>query len=120
MKRKIVAYKPLPRLLLFAIVQDQLWFAGDGSRPDAQALSTDGGAILFGRRGDWLQLSLDGTIGIAHAPSRLLGALETGRLLVGRVGLFLAGGTQLAGQRAVDYFVDAGLRYLFRLDAPAR
>jgi hypothetical protein len=36
-------------------------------------------------------------------------------LLVGRVGLFMRGGTQVLGPRAIDYSLEVGIRYLFRL-----
>jgi hypothetical protein len=37
-------------------------------------------------------------------------------LLIGRIGLFMRAGTQLAGQRQLDYSVTGGVRYLFRLE----
>ena len=41
--------------------------------------------------------------------------LEVGRLLVGRVGMFMRAGTQALGPRQLDYSVEVGVRYLFRL-----
>jgi hypothetical protein len=74
------------------------------------------GNVVFGRRGDWYLLDLDSAIDFAGDAGRLVGSLELGRLLVGRVGLFVRGGTHLAGSRQLDYFLDGGLRYLFRLE----
>ena len=42
-----------------------------------------------------------------------LGERAAGR--IGRVGLFVRSGTQLAGARQLDYSVHTGVRYLFRL-----
>ena len=41
--------------------------------------------------------------------------LDTMGTKVGRVALFVRGGTQLLGPRQIDYFLDVGVRYLFRL-----
>jgi len=46
----------------------------------------------------------------------LSGTLEVGSLLIGRVGLFVRAGTQLLGQRQIDYSLTGGIRYLFRLE----
>jgi hypothetical protein len=103
--------------LPYVIAQEQLSFAGDESRPDVNQLHVRAGSILFGRRWDWYKADLDTIVDFRADLARLFGTLEVGSLLVGRVGLFLRAGTQLAGQRELDYTVQAGIRYLFRLEA---
>jgi hypothetical protein len=110
------AAKPWPWWLLFAIVQEQFSYAGDDARPDINGLFIRAGSIFFGGRGDWYTLDMDSVTDFTADESRLLGSLETGRLLVGRVGLFVRAGTHLLGPRNVDYTVEAGVRYLFRLE----
>jgi len=108
-------YKATPWWLAYAIVGQQLSFAGDPARPPVRRLLLELGNAVFGGRGDWYLLDLDVPIDFQADTANLLGALETGHLLVGRVGLFVRGGTQLLGPRQVEYFVDAGVRYLFKL-----
>jgi hypothetical protein len=112
-------YKPAVMLLVYGLVQDQLSFDGDAARADIHLLSSTIGAAIFGRQRDWLAVSLDPTYDFKGDHARLAGDLEAGRLLVGRVGLFLNGGTQLLGQRQVSYQLEAGVRYLFRLERPS-
>jgi len=43
--------------------------------------------------------------------------LEVGSLVVGRVGLFVRAGTQVAGREELDHSLAGGVRYLFRLES---
>jgi hypothetical protein len=45
----------------------------------------------------------------------LFGTIEVGRLLVGRIGLFMRAGNQFLGPHQLDYSLGVGVRYLFRL-----
>jgi hypothetical protein len=74
------------------------------------------GNVVFGREQDWLELDLLGNVNFVSAEGSFAGVVETGRLLVGRLGLFLRSGTTLVGPREADYFLEAGVRYLFRLE----
>jgi len=56
-------------------------------------------------------------VGSLSSAAGLAGAMEAGRLLIGRIGLFIRGGTHIVGSRQLDYFVETGVRYLFRLEA---
>lgn len=110
------ALKVQPWLLLFASIEEQVSFAGEDARSDVNRLFANVGAVVFGGQGDWYTLDLIPQIDFSddnHA--RLLAVVETGRMLQGRVGLFLRFGTQLLGEREMDYTLAAGLRYLFRL-----
>jgi hypothetical protein len=109
------AFKVRPWLLAYGIVGEQFSFAGDESRPPVNVLRAELGAAVFGGHGDWYLVELEAPLDLEEGAARLLGAAEVGRLLIGRLGLFVRGGTQLAGQRQVEYFVDAGMRYLFRI-----
>ena len=75
------------------------------------------GSIVFGRQRDWYLLDLAPQVNFeGEDRARLFGTIETGRLLLGRrVGLFIRAGTQLLGQRQIDYTLGAGIRYLFVL-----
>jgi hypothetical protein len=110
------AVKPVPSWLLFAVLRQELSFAGEDARPDVNQLLVTGGSIYFGSRGDWYALELDTLVDFANHEARLLGFAEIGRLLVGRVGLFMRSGTHLLGDRNIDYSLEAGVRYLFRLE----
>jgi hypothetical protein len=110
-------YKPYPWWLAYTLAQEQWSFAGDDTRPDVNQLNARAGSILFGRQYNWLKLDLDGVVAFPGGPSgRLYGTVEVGSLLVGRIGLFVRTGTQLAGPRQVDYTLTAGVRYLFQLE----
>ena len=61
------------------------------------------------------KLDLDTLVDFAGDSGSLLGTLEAGRLLVGRTGLFMRTSTQLLGTRQLDYSIEVGVRYLFRL-----
>jgi hypothetical protein len=106
--------------LPYIVVIEQFSVAGDDARPDVNHLNTRLGNILFGPGFAWAKLDLD-TIVDFHdgGTTSLFGALEAGRLLIGRVGVFVRGGTQVIGPRVLDYSVEAGFRYLFRLEAKA-
>jgi hypothetical protein len=109
-------FKPLPWLLNYAIVGQSLSFGGETTRPPVKVLRLELGAVVFGGQGDWYTLELEAPLDLENDVPRLLGSLETGRLLLGRLALFARGGTQLLGQRQTDYFLDAGVRYLFKLE----
>jgi hypothetical protein len=111
------AYKPRRWLLGYGVVQEQFSVAGDNARPDVNQLAADLGAIVFGRQYNWLKLDLVPTVDFpGGATGRGFGTLEAGSLLIGRVGLFVRGGTQLFGSRQLDYSIAAGIRYLFKLE----
>jgi hypothetical protein len=111
------ALKPYRWWLAYGVAQQQFSVAGDSSRPDVNQLTTDFGSILFGRQYNWLKFDLVTTVDFAGATGgRVYGTGEAGSLVTGRVGLFVRTGTQLAGQRLVDFNVAAGVRYLFRLE----
>ena len=111
------AVKPLRWLLPYAIVQEQISVAGDPARPDVNQLLARVGAVAFGPDFAWLKVDLDTLVDFAGDRGLFFGKLEAGRLLVGRVGLFMRAGTQLLGARQVDYTLEVGIRYLFRLQA---
>ena len=109
------AGKPRRWSLVYGVVQEQLSVGGDSTRPDIDQLALQLGNILFGKQFNWLRVELDQTFDFPRATARTFGTLEAGSLLVGRVGLFVRGGTQLVGQRELEYSVTGGVRYLFRL-----
>jgi hypothetical protein len=109
------AAKPRPWWLPYAVIQEQLAVGGDGARPDVNQLALRLGTVVFGRHFNWCKVDLDGTFDFPDSEARLFGTLEVGSLLIGRVGLFVRSGTQLAGARQLDYSVHTGVRYLFRL-----
>jgi len=113
-----VAYKPYRWWLAYAVAQQQFTVGDAGSgRPDVDQLSVDAGSILFGRQFNWLKLDLMPTVDFPNgAVDRLYGTSEAGVLVIGRVGLFMRAGTQLAGARLIDFNLAAGVRYLFRLE----
>lgn len=107
--------KPFPWWLPYLLVQEQASVAGDAARPDINQLVVRAGNIAFGPGFAWLKLDFDTLVDFKGDRGQLFGKLEAGRLLVGRVGLFMRGGTQLLGTRAIDYSLEVGVRYLFRL-----
>jgi hypothetical protein len=109
------AIKPLRWWLPYLLVREQFSVAGDSARPDVNQMVARLGNIAFGPGYAWLKLDLDTLVDFEGGAGRLFGTLEAGRLLVGRVGLFMRTGTQLLGTRQVDYSLEAGVRYLFRL-----
>lgn len=112
------AIKPVRWWLPYLLVQEQVSVAGDDARPDINQLAVRLGNIAFGPGYSWLKLDLDTLVDFENSRGSFFGRLEAGRLLVGRVGLFMRLGTQLLGTRQVDYTVEVGLRYLFRLGRP--
>ena len=62
-----------------------------------------------------MKVDLDTFVDFAGDAESLLGTLELGRLLVGRTGLFMRSSTQLLGTRQLDYSLEVGVRYLFRI-----
>jgi hypothetical protein len=111
------AYKPRRWLLGYLIVQQQLSLGGRSDRPDINFTAADAGAILFGKQYSWLKADLLGTLDYQGAnQGRLFGTFEVGSLAVGRVGLFMRAGMQLAGASLYDYSLTGGVRYLFRLE----
>jgi hypothetical protein len=108
--------KPRRWWLILGVAQETLSYAGDPARPDVNQLALRLGNVIFGRDQDWLELDLLGNVNFAAEQGRFGGTLETGRLLVGHLGLYLRGGTTLVGHREADYFLEAGARYLFRLE----
>jgi hypothetical protein len=112
------ALKPFRWWLPYLLVQEQVSVAGDSARPDINQLAVRLGSILFGPGYAWLKLDLDTLVDFESSAGSFYGKLEAGRLLIGRVGLFMRGGTQLLGTRQVDYTLEVGLRYLFRLATP--
>lgn len=110
------AVSPVRWWLPYLIVQEQFSVAGDGARPDVNQLLARLGNIVFGPGYTWYKLDLDTLLDFERDAGRLFGTLEAGSLLVGRTGLFIRAGTQLAGTRQLDYSMEVGIRYLFRLD----
>jgi hypothetical protein len=111
------AIKPYRWWLGYGVVQQQFSVGGDDARPDINQFSARIGSILFGKQYNWLKADLDTAVDFPGGVSgRLFGTLETGSLVIGRVGLFVRGGSQLVGEREVEYTVTGGLRYLFRLE----
>ena len=110
------AVTPVRWWLPYLIVQEFVSVGGNSARPDINQLVGRLGNIVFGPAYTWYKLDLDGLLDFEGDAGRLLGSLEAGSLLVGRTGLFMRAGTQLAGTRQLDYSMEVGIRYLFRLD----
>jgi len=109
------ALSPVRWWLPYLIIQEQFSVAGAAARPDINQLVVRFGNIVFGPGFSWYKLDFDGVTDFEQEKGRLFGQIEVGSLLVGRVGLFMRSGTQLVGTEQVDYSVEVGLRYLFRL-----
>jgi len=102
--------------LPYGIAQEQISVSGDDARPDINHLLLRAGNIVFGPGFSWTKLDVDASIDFRDdATTRLFVSVEAGRRLIGRVGLFVRGGTQAIGPRQLDYTLEAGVRYLFRL-----
>ena len=108
--------KPRPFWIAYGVLQEQISVAGSSARPDVNQLQAQLGSILFGKQYNWIRLELDPLVDFSKAEGQLFGTLEVGSLLIGRVGLFVRAGTQLLGQRQIDYSLIGGIRYLFRLE----
>jgi hypothetical protein len=111
------AWKPLRWWMPYVLVQEQVSVAGESARPDINQLLARVGNIAFGPGYAWLKLDLDTLVDFEDRAGSFFTRLEAGRLLVGRVGLFMRGGTQVLGTRQLDYSLEVGVRYLFRLNA---
>jgi hypothetical protein len=109
------AGKPRRWWLVYGVVQEQLSVGGSSARADVNQLQLQLGNVLFGKQFNWLRVELDQTFDFPRATARTFGTLEVGSLLVGRVAMFVRGGTQLIGERELEYTVVGGVRYLFRL-----
>jgi hypothetical protein len=111
------AIKPRRWWLAYAVAQEQVSVGGNSARPNINQLDVRLGNILFGKQYNWLKMDLDTTVDFPRgATGRFYGTFEAGSLVIGRVGLFIRGGTQLLGPRQLDYTVAGGVRYLFRLE----
>jgi hypothetical protein len=110
------AIKPRRFIITYVVATELFSVGGDEARPDVNRFAVRAGAILFGRQYNWLKLDLDGVADFIDDEARLLGTFEAGGLLIGRVGLFVRTGTQLLGQRELDWSLSAGFRYLFKLE----
>ena len=110
------AVKPRRFWIAYLLAQQQFSVGGDQARPDVNRLAVRLGTILFGKQYNWLKLDLDTVADLEDEETRVLGTFEAGSLLIGRVGLFVRTGTQLLGQRQIDWTLSAGFRYLFRLE----
>jgi hypothetical protein len=107
--------KPALWAFPYLIVQQQVSIGGDPSRPDINELLVRFGSVFFAKDHTWYIANFDAFADFEQRAGRLYGAFEFGSLLVGRVGLFMRGATQLLGTRRIDYSVETGIRYLFRL-----
>jgi hypothetical protein len=106
--------------LPYLLAEEQVSVGGDDARPAVNRLAVRLGNVVFGPGLAWLKLDLDTLVDFHDGgTTRLFTSLEAGRLLIGRVGVFLRGATQALGPRDLDYSVEAGARYLFRLDRMA-
>jgi hypothetical protein len=109
------AAKPVRWWLPYLVVEEQVSVAGDAKRPNVNQLTVDAGSIVFGKGQTWYKLDAEPIVDFSAGAARLFGELEVGRLLFRKVGLFMRSGTQLAGTRQLDYSLEVGVRYLFRL-----
>ena len=101
--------------LPYFVFYEQFSVGGDPARPAVNQLVMDAGSIFFGRGYTWYKLDLNPTVDFDASATSLFGTIEVGRLLVGRVGLFMRAGTQFLGPQQLDYSLTVGVRYLFRL-----
>jgi hypothetical protein len=111
-----IAFKPVRWWLPYVILREQASVAGDAARPDVNVLVGRVGNIIFGKGYSWFKLDLDTVVDFEGEAGRFFGMLEVGSLLIGKTGLFMRSGTQLLGARQVDYSLEVGVRYLFRLE----
>jgi hypothetical protein len=112
------AGKPLRWWLPYLVVEEQISVAGDPHRADVNLLMIDAGSIVFGKGQTWYKLDLQPVVDFDAGAGRLFGEAEVGRLLFLKTGLFMRAGTQLVGPRQLDYSIEVGVRYLFRLIDP--
>ena len=109
------ATKPARWWLAYFLLYEQFSVGGDPARPAVNRLVGDAGSILFGRGYTWYKVDLTPLVDFEASAVSLLGTIEVGRLLIGRIGLFTRAGTQFLGPQQIDYSVEIGVRYLFRL-----
>ncbi len=109
------AMKPKRWWLAYVVLSEQFSVGGDPARAAVNQLAADVGGILFGRGYSWYKLDLNPAVDFERDAGSLFGVLEVGRLLIGRVGLFVRAGTQFLGPHQLDYSLGIGVRYLFRL-----
>jgi hypothetical protein len=109
------AMKPLRWWLAYIVLLEQFSVAGDPARAAVNQLAADAGSIIFGRGYTWYKLDLNPAVDFERDAASLFGVIEVGRLLIGRVGLFTRAGTQFLGPHQLDYSLEIGVRYLFRL-----
>ena len=110
-----VAIKPVRFWLPYLVFFEQFSVGGQPDRPSVNQLAIDAGSILFGRGYTWYKLDLNPLIDFERNAASLFGTIEVGRLLIGRIGLFTRAGTQFLGPQQLDYSLEVGVRYLFRL-----
>jgi hypothetical protein len=109
------AIKPRRWWLPYLILSEQFSLGGNPTRAAVNQLTGDAGSIIFGRGFTWYKADLTPVFNFEAGATSLFGAIEVGRLLIGRVGMFARAGTQLLGPQQIDYSVEVGVRYLFRL-----
>jgi hypothetical protein len=109
------AAKPARWLLPYLVIEEQVSVGGEANRPNVNQLTGDAGSIVFGPEQTWVKLDAQPLVDFNADVTRLFGQLELGRLLFQKVGLFMRAGTQIAGPRQLDYSLEVGARYLFRL-----
>jgi len=109
------AVKPVRWWLAYLLLNEQVSVGGDPARPGVNQLAGDAGSIIFGRGYTWYKVDLMPAIDFEAGAASLFGTIEVGRLLIGRVGLFTRASTQFLGPQQLDYSLEVGVRYLFRL-----
>jgi hypothetical protein len=109
------AIKPTRWSLPYLVVFEQFSVGGKPERASVNQLVINPGGILFGRGYTWYKLDLNTVVDFEKDAASLFGMIEVGRLLVGRIGLFMRAGTQFLGPQQLDYSLGIGVRYLFRL-----
>lgn len=109
------AMKPVRWWLAYIVLLEQFSVGGDPARAATNQLAADVGSIFFGRGYTWYKLDLNPAVDFERDAGSLFGVIEVGRLLVGRIGLFTRAGTQFLGPPQLDYSLEVGVRYLFRL-----
>jgi hypothetical protein len=109
------AVKPVRWWLPYLVLNEQFSVGGDPTRPAVNQLLIDAGSIIFGRGFTWYKLDLTPTVDFEADKASFFGMIEVGRLLIGRVGLFARASTQFLGPQQLDYSLEVGVRYLFRL-----
>jgi hypothetical protein len=109
------AIKPRRWWLAYLVLNEQFSVGGDPARAALNQLTGDAGSIIFGRGYTWYKADLVPAFDFEAGTTDLFGTIEVGRLLIGRVGLFIRTGTQFLGPRQLDYSLEVGVRYLFRL-----